>query len=408
MSEQVPEGWSLKTIGDFCKESSTKFEGNKYIPVLSVTKYQGFVHSLEYFNKRVFSRDLSSYKVVRKGEFAYATIHLDEGSIGLLDNFEAGLISPMYTVFRLETGLDSIFLFNLMKSDLYLNKYQSLGQGSINRRMSIPFKTLAKLEIPTPPLPEQKEIASVFASVDEVIDNTQKQIDKLQDLKKAVMNELLTKGIGHTKFSKDRELGRVPKSWAVVSLSKMASIDTESLKNTTDANYEFYYIDISSVKTGIIDIPTEKIKFCESPSRARKIVREGDVILSTVRPNLKAFAYVNHCGRKDFICSTGFSVIRATKDNDAKFIFHSILSYGVSKQIDVLVSGSNYPAINSSYVKTLRIARPPLPEQQKIASVLSSIDRSIEEKRKKHQKIQSLKKSLVQDLLTGKVRVHVK
>ena len=301
--------------------------------------------------------------------------------------------------------LTNEYLFRLLDSFLDKIDYQGfVGSGLRN----IDKNFLFNLFIDIPPLSEQKKIASVFASVDEVIDSTQKQIDKLQDLKKAVMNELLTKGIGHTKFSKDRELGRVPKSWAVVSLSKMASIDTESLKNTTDANYEFYYIDISSVKTGIIDIPTEKIKFCESPSRARKIVREGDVILSTVRPNLKAFAYVNHCGYKDFICSTGFSVIRATTDNDAKFIFHSILSYGVSKQIDVLVSGSNYPAINSSYVKTLRIARPPLPEQQKIASVLSSIDRSIEEKRRKHQKIQSLKKSLMQDLLTGKVRVHVK
>jgi type I restriction enzyme S subunit len=65
-----------------------------------------------------------------------------------------------------------------------------------------------------PPLPEQKKIASILTSVDEVIENTQKQIDKLQDLKKATMNELLTKGIGHTEF-KDSELGRIPKSWEV-------------------------------------------------------------------------------------------------------------------------------------------------------------------------------------------------
>ena len=66
-----------------------------------------------------------------------------------------------------------------------------------------------------PPLPEQKKIASILTSVDEVIENTQKQIDKLQDLKKATMNELLTKGIGHTEF-KDSELGRIPKSWEVI------------------------------------------------------------------------------------------------------------------------------------------------------------------------------------------------
>ena len=73
---------------------------------------------------------------------------------------------------------------------------------------------IEKLEFSIPPLPEQKKIASILTSVDEVIENTQKQIDKLQDLKKATMNELLTKGIGHTEF-KDSELGRIPKSWEV-------------------------------------------------------------------------------------------------------------------------------------------------------------------------------------------------
>ena len=68
-----------------------------------------------------------------------------------------------------------------------------------------------------PPLPEQKKIASILTSVDEVIETTQKQIDKLQDLKKATMNELLTKGIGHTEF-KDSELGRIPKSWEGIKL----------------------------------------------------------------------------------------------------------------------------------------------------------------------------------------------
>ena len=63
-----------------------------------------------------------------------------------------------------------------------------------------------------PPLSEQKKIVSVLNSVDEVIKNTQKHIQKLQDLKKGIMNELLTKGIGHTKF-KDSKLGKIPKSW---------------------------------------------------------------------------------------------------------------------------------------------------------------------------------------------------
>ncbi len=95
-----------------------------------------------------------------------------------------------------------------------------------------------------PPLPEQKKIASILTSVDEVIENTQKQIDKLQDLKKATMNELLTKGIGHTEF-KDSELGQIPKSWEVKRLKEVTI-------KIRDGNYGANYPSESEMlKTGV-------------------------------------------------------------------------------------------------------------------------------------------------------------
>lgn len=262
-----------------------------------------------------------------------------------------------------------------------------------------------EIEILSPPLPEQNKIASILTSVDEVIENTRKQIDKLQDLKKATMNELLTKGIGHAEF-KDSELGRIPKSWDVVFISDLAFIDRESLSSSTFPDYQFFYIDITSVKTCFIDIPSTKIKYSDSPSRARRVVKKGDVLLSTVRPNLKAFAYVeNDC--LDWVCSTGFSVLSPKDGNDGRFIFYSILSEFVTKQIEALVVGSNYPAINSTDVKSLLVLRPSLSEQKKIASILNSIDICIKNNHQKLHKTEALKKSLMQDLLTGKVRVEV-
>ena len=100
--------------------------------VYSVTKYDGFVRSLDYFKKQVFSRDLSTYKVVRKGEFAYSTIHIDEGAIAFLDEEEA-LISPMYTVFKVDESIDPLYLIQLLTSDVLISKYKVIGQGSLNR-----------------------------------------------------------------------------------------------------------------------------------------------------------------------------------------------------------------------------------------------------------------------------------
>ena len=111
--------------------------------------------------------------------------------------------------------IDPTFGKYVFRGDDFREDMRPLAQGST--RFNLSKGNLAKLSLLIPSLPEQKKIASILTSVDGVIENTQKQIDKLQDLKKATMNELLIKGIGHTEF-KDSELGRIPKSWEVVTL----------------------------------------------------------------------------------------------------------------------------------------------------------------------------------------------
>ena len=98
-------------------------------------------------------------------------------------------------------------------------------------------ESLKSVTLPFPPLPEQKKIASILTSVDEVIENTQQQIDKLQDLKKATMNELLSKGIGHTEF-KDSELGRIPKSWKIGTIENLSTLATNGFVGSATQHYQ--------------------------------------------------------------------------------------------------------------------------------------------------------------------------
>jgi type I restriction enzyme, S subunit len=156
----------------------------------------------------------------------------------------------------------------------------------------------------------------------------------------------------------------VPCGWDIRPLSELASIDSETLAAGTDPAYEFRYIDIASVKTGRIHAPSEAITFSSSPSRARKVVRKGDVLMSTVRPNLQAFAYFDEAS-EDFVASTGFAVLRAKHISDGRFLYQSILGDDVTRQIAALVAGSNYPAISSANVKDIEVLAPPLPEQKK-------------------------------------------
>ncbi|MBU1565088.1 MAG: restriction endonuclease subunit S [Proteobacteria bacterium] len=192
---------------------------------------------------------------------------------------------------------------------------------------------------------------------------------------------------------------QVPDGWKRVKLSDVAEVDPDSLKQNTDPDYEFRYVDISSVSTGNINIPTSKIRFSVSPSRARRIVRSNDVLMATVRPNLKAFAHYSG-NEKDIICSTGFAVIRSKANSDSRYIYNTILSENITGQIENLIVGSNYPAINSSDVKTLFFPLPPLSEQKKIASILTSVDDVIEKTEAQISKLQDLKKGMMTELLT--------
>ncbi|MDA9976309.1 restriction endonuclease subunit S, partial [Alphaproteobacteria bacterium] len=192
---------------------------------------------------------------------------------------------------------------------------------------------------------------------------------------------------------------QVPEGWEENTLETLVSVDSDSLKGDIEPDYRFKYIDISCVSTGKVTPPTENIAFKDAPSRAKRVVKRGDVLVATVRPNLKAFAHFDEAG-DGWVASTGFAVLRHKKNSDSRFIYNIMLSDDVSRQIGRLVAGSNYPAINSSDVKELTLLIPPLPEQKKIASILTSVDEVIEKTQSQIDKLQDLKKATMNELLT--------
>ena len=203
---------------------------------------------------------------------------------------------------------------------------------------------------------------------------------------------------------KQTELGLIPSDWEVVELGKIANIDPENLTSDTDLNYEFNYISLEQVTLGKLE-KTERFKFQNAPSRARRILRKNDILVSTVRPNLMSHYWVKN-EVSDLICSTGFSVVRANDDTlVAPYFYHHLFAYIINNQINLLVVGSNYPAINSKDVKGLKFPLPPKPEQTAIATALSDTDALITELEKLLAKKQAIKTATMQQLLTGKTRL---
>ena len=202
---------------------------------------------------------------------------------------------------------------------------------------------------------------------------------------------------------KDSPLSKIPNDWEVKHFEDVAEIDNESLNTLTAKDYEFDYISLSDVDSDDFKIETTKQVFATAPSRARRIVHKGDVLMSTVRPNLQGFSFIRD-DVKDLIASTGFAVITAKKCNN-EFLFQYLFSSGISKQFYQLLVGSNYPAINSSDVRKLKLPVPPLPEQKAISHVLGLMDSAINTNNQLIAKKELQKKWLMQKLFTRKKRL---
>lgn len=204
---------------------------------------------------------------------------------------------------------------------------------------------------------------------------------------------------------KRTEIGVIPDDWEVKRLDQIANVDPENLSASTDPDYAFVYISLEDVDRGTLRSYTEQI-FRTAPSRARRVIRKGDVLVSTVRPNLKSHLYIKQEVR-DNVCSTGFSVLRCKSCvSDPALIFFHLFAGTIEKQIESLLTGSNYPAINSRDVKALRIPFPPnANEQIAIADVLSDVDALLAALDRLIAKKRAVKQGAMQALLTGRVRL---
>jgi len=188
----IPRDWQYVEIGDVARHVTARQGDQGGLPVLSCTKHFGLVDSARYFDRQVHSRDTSSYKVVQRGQFAYATNHVEEGSIGLLTHRDAGLVSPMYTVFEVSCMILAPFLFALLKTETYLHIFRSRTSSSVNRRGSLRWKDFSRIHVPVPSLLEQERIAAVLSAVDRKSELLRLKVDLLEKQKRGLMQKLLT------------------------------------------------------------------------------------------------------------------------------------------------------------------------------------------------------------------------
>ncbi|WP_029403867.1 restriction endonuclease subunit S [Escherichia coli] len=189
----IPKDWDYPAIKEICTQVSKKNSAAVDHPVLSCSKYDGFVDSLKYFNKKVYSDDLSGYRLIHRGCFGFPSNHIEEGSIGLQNLYDTGIVSPIYVVFRASpTKVDNSYLYAVLKTDHYKQIFGAATNASVDRRGSLRWKEFNQIHVPLPPLKEQQKISAVLSAADAEITTLEKKLACLKDEKKALMQQLLT------------------------------------------------------------------------------------------------------------------------------------------------------------------------------------------------------------------------
>lgn len=267
---------------------------------------------------------------------------------------------------------------------------------------------LRDIYIPLPSDKEQQRIAEILSTVDYQMDYTDKLIEKTKELKKGLMQRLLTKGIGHKEFKKT-EIGEIPVEWEVKKLLDLSLTKGEygiGAAATGYINGNPRYLRITDIGEDSRLLNNE-IKGFEESNYENYILKEGDIVFArTGNTTGKSYVYNLNDGK---LVYAGFLIrFRINKNLSCiNYIKYVMQTKRYWDWVSVMSTRSGQPGINSSEYGEFKVQLPSIQEQEKIANILASVDTQIEEYENKKAKLEELKKGLMQQLLTGKIRVKV-
>ena len=340
------------------------------------------------------------------------------GAVVLYDLGAQSVCSNFIARIKIEDDYSSVFL-------LYLHKH--LYESGVNKRsikqntgiQNLDLKSYLSEYVGLPDIKEQIAIASFLdretAKIDALIAKQERLIELLQEKRTALITRAVTKGLDPDVPMKDSGvewLGEIPAHWKVKPLKAVAFVNPETLAEDTDPDYEFDYIEITDVNFDGSISGKEFMYFNNAPSRAKRKVIQGDIIISTVRTYLKAIALIKESNTRELIVSTGFAVLR-NKDKgelENEFLWRLVQSSIFVEKVVSYSEGVSYPAITPYVLGTLPIWFPPPTEQKEIVLFLNRKIGKIDYLTSKvHKSIELLKEhrtALISAAVTGKIDVR--
>ncbi|WP_041082636.1 restriction endonuclease subunit S [Thermotoga profunda] len=397
MSEEtkIPEGWKRVRLGDVAEissggsapQSDIYFGGKSYF--VRVSHIDNESHIIKSFDL-ITDEAISKYKLklFPKGTIVFpksgATIYLEKRA---KLPFDAYIVSHLCAVNSISKNLEQNYLFYVLVKTKFSDK-KGNGYPTLN------LSEIKQFPILLPPLPEQQKIAEVLETIDNAIEKTDKIIEKYKRIKQGLMQDLLTKGIDEngnirdekTHKFKDSPIGRIPEEWEVVRLGEVVYlVYGERLE---EEHYDENGISLVYGTSGIL-------------GKTNKFLGEGETVVIPRKGSINSKYYVPE-KQKFFVIDTAFYSIINKERCIPKFLF----TYLVSTDFEFYNESTGVPSLNRNVLNKVLIPLPSLPEQKRIASILSQIDEVIEKEQKYKEKLERIKKGLMEDLLTSKVRVN--
>jgi type I restriction enzyme S subunit len=412
---KIPRDWELKELKELVTNDKfaivdgpfgTQLHSNEYvdrgIPLIrvdNINKDGSFnPNNLVYITEEKWEKLKRS--AIFPGDILLAKTGATIGKVCLFpESFEKGLIASSCAKISIDSSkAHNRYIFYFLLSNFGYFQILALATGST--RPTINLTPIGKVKVAVPKnIKEQQKIAEILSIVDKAIQRTDEIITKTERLKKGLMQELLTKGIGHKEF-KNTEIGRIPKEWEVVKLGDKELVEIIMGQSPPSSTYnrEGKGLPFLQGKMEFGDIYPSPIMYCSQPI---KIAEPNDILISVRAPvgDVNIAPYKLCIGR-------GLAAIRFNL-NRASHWFYFYYFQKIKNFLENLGKGSTFKAITKEDLENLKVPYPPLCEQQKIAEILSTLDKRLEIERKEKAKLERIKQGLMDLLLTGKVRVRI-
>ncbi|MGB9937298.1 MAG: restriction endonuclease subunit S [Methanobacterium sp.] len=413
----LPSSWQVVKLGSIVRKKIT--DGTHKTPIYTKTG----IPFISANNIKKSHIDFSSCKYISKEEHETLIkrckpekedILLSKvGTLGLTTKVNENIEFSIFVQLALiKPNLDLVnpdFLKYVLESNKMQDQINLMASQSTMKYIGV--QKISELKIPLPNISEQKKIASVLLALQKAKEEIESVIEATNSLKKSLMNHLFIYGpvsVENVKnlSLKETEIGLIRAEWDIKMLTEIV-LKTPGVNPKNFPEKIFKYIDVSSISRDSLKINSySEYKGSEAPSRAKRLLKTNDVLFATIRPKLKRVALVN----SDFneqICSTAFCILRVDKKKvDPYYLFSVVSNDSFVDRVSSHQRGSSYPAVSNKDVLNQVIPIPPLDIQREIGNVILKIDKKIEAEKNKKKALEELYKTILNGLMTAKIRVN--